>query len=235
MAKVAAAEVREDVRRRKQHRFMAVRLDNLKKAAELTDSVLVMFSTGADSVVTLDLCVKYFKRVEALHLYWVKDLSFHERILKHYEKRYNIKIERRLHPDSVVWLKKNVDSSLKPYKFKNVIQEVKAKLAIEWVTYGYRKSESLQRLSMISSCKGINEKAKILYPIGYWTKAAIKKYIKKNKLPIPINYQYGFRDIGAFKGLPLLWIYNNFPADYEKIKKQFPFIDNEIFKIQNEI
>ena len=194
-----------------------------------------MFSAGADSIITLDLCCKYAKKVVALHLYWAKDLSFHERIIKHYEKRYNIECIRKLHPDVVIWLNNRLKAKIPQYKFKDVIQSVKEQVDVDWIAYGYRKSESLQRLSMITSCKGINEKNKIIYPIGYWSKNTCRKYIKKYKLPLPINYEYGFRDIGIFKGKPLLFIYNNFPKDYEKIKKTIPFIDEELYKAQQEI
>ena len=44
---------------------------NIKEMGKKIDSVVVMFSTGLDSCVMLDLCCKYIKRVEAAHWYYV--------------------------------------------------------------------------------------------------------------------------------------------------------------------
>ena len=43
----------------------------VETAAAITDSVLVSFSGGKDSVATLDLCVKHFRHVEGFFMYYV--------------------------------------------------------------------------------------------------------------------------------------------------------------------
>ena len=64
--------------------------------SKVTDSVIVAFSGGKESVVTLDLCSRYFKNIKAFFMYIVPDLSFQERTLEWYEKRYQIEIMRIL-------------------------------------------------------------------------------------------------------------------------------------------
>ena len=51
-------------------------LDAIKTQAQITDKVLVSFSMGKDSIVTLDLCMKYFKQVQPFFMYLVPDLKF---------------------------------------------------------------------------------------------------------------------------------------------------------------
>lgn len=56
-------------------------LRTVETAAAITGRVLVSFSGGKDSVVTLDLCVKNFSHVECFFMYQVRGLSFQEAII----------------------------------------------------------------------------------------------------------------------------------------------------------
>ena len=63
--------------------------DPIKTQASVTDSVIVGFSGGKDSIVTLDLCFRYFKTVKPYFMYLVPGLDFQEKMLKRYEERLN--------------------------------------------------------------------------------------------------------------------------------------------------
>ena len=71
--------------------------ESIKAQSKVTDAVLVGFSGGKDSIVTLDLCFKYFKKVVPFFLYIVPGLSFQERQLQWYENRYQTEIIRLPH------------------------------------------------------------------------------------------------------------------------------------------
>ena len=47
---------------------------SVETAAAITDRVLVAFSGGKDSVVTLDVCVRHFAHVEGFFMYQVLSL-----------------------------------------------------------------------------------------------------------------------------------------------------------------
>lgn len=77
----------------------------VETAAAITDSVLVAFSGGKDSVVTLDVCMRFFAHVEGFFMYQVRGLSFQESILRYYEDKYGIPIHRIPHFELSQWLR----------------------------------------------------------------------------------------------------------------------------------
>ena len=61
--------------------------DPIKTMAKVTRKVLVGFSGGKDSCVTLDLCFKFFDEVRPFFMYQVPNMSFQERTMKWYEQK----------------------------------------------------------------------------------------------------------------------------------------------------
>lgn len=59
-------------------------MDVIRTFASMSDSVIVGFSGGKDSVVTLDLCRRYFppERCFVFYMYHVRGLSFHEAMIR---------------------------------------------------------------------------------------------------------------------------------------------------------
>ena len=62
--------------------------DPIKTQAKVTSSVIVAFSGGKESIVTLDLCFRYFKKVVPFFMYICPDLSFQNKTIEWYEKKY---------------------------------------------------------------------------------------------------------------------------------------------------
>ena len=69
-----------------------------------------------------------------------------------------------------------------------------------------------------------------LYPLAEWSEKHLEGYLKRHKLILPIEYRYKFRDLNTFKGAPLLYIYNNYPDDYQKIIDLFPDVQGELMR-----
>ena len=73
--------------------------DPIKTQAKVTSSVIVAFSGGKESIVTLDLCFRYFKRVVPFFMYICPDLSFQNKTIEWSEKKYQTEIIRIPHMD----------------------------------------------------------------------------------------------------------------------------------------
>lgn len=114
----------------------------VKTAACVTDAVLVGFSGGKDSAVTLDLCHRYFRRVVPFFLYLVPGLSFQEAQLRWYEERYGLEILRLPHPLLSQWLRfgmfRKAHHDWPEITFNDVYHYLRLTTGIWWIAAGER-------------------------------------------------------------------------------------------------
>ena len=209
--------------------------DIIKKAAVMTDSVIVGFSGGKDSIVTLDLCLKHFKHVEAYFLYIVSDLEFQEVYLRYIEKRYTIKIHRLPH-----WMLGRLfkDATYRPHNKKTVncpvitINDIENELyklsGIEWFASGQKACDSIERNAMLRRNNGIDEIRKRIYPVTFFTNKTIFSYLKMNNIPLPPDYRILGHSFGSLWGKDLKRIKETYPNDYKKILEVFPYVEAAI-------
>lgn len=202
----------------------------IQRAALETDSVLVSFSAGRDSIITLDLCKKYIKRVECVYFYWAQGLRLYHDLFDNLRNRYGgqLIIHEYPYPDIVIYEAGLLGKKIK-YKFIDGINDCRAKTNIAYCAYGYRVSESLQRRARISPCGGIDRRNKFIYPVAYWSKSHIERYVKHEKLPLLETYRNGFRDISILNRNTLEFLRNNFYSDYEILLNKIPLLESRLY------
>lgn len=71
--------------------------DPIKTQAKVTREVLVGFSCGKDSIVTLDLCFRHFERVQPFFMSYVPGMEFQEAVIRKYERKYGVNCIRIPH------------------------------------------------------------------------------------------------------------------------------------------
>jgi len=193
------------------------------------DSVVVYFSTGKDSAAMLSLFQKFMPgRYSPVFLYYYKNLEIRESVLRHYEQRFNINFLRLPQYDKAA---KTINTKIKQADIDAYCRDY---FKTPWVAYGYKALDSLARRGMLwNTDNGIDWKYKKLYPLYRWSDKQVMQYIIKNNLPIAPDYAYGYRDINVFKGEAVVWLYKNYRADYERIRKQEPDIEGELIRAQN--
>lgn len=177
----------------------------------------------------LDLFMKRAKKnvKNVIFMYYCPELDIDEKIIKYYEKRYGITIDRVPHPLIHYYQKNTKKITLTEYFI-----HLKRKYELRYLAFGYRKGESIFRTGeMANHENGINAKQGKLYPICDFSIKHVNSYVKKNKLVLPEGYKMGFRDINSFKGESLEYIYYNHQKDYQKIINLFPKVKEEAVRI----
>jgi phosphoadenosine phosphosulfate reductase len=116
----------------------------------------------------------------------------------------------------------------KPLELDNYFRKL---FNISYIAYGYKKVDSLSRRGIIWHGNGIDERNKKIYPVADFTEKDIFYYIKKNKLKLSPEYQYGFRDINTFfKKDCLMWLRNTFYNDYLNVINEYPLLESVLYK-----
>lgn len=203
-----------------------VLFDNVKAAAMMTDSVIVSFSGGKDSVVTLDLCCQYFKKVHVFYMYLIPDLSFYRSIERWVNIKYGLKIIALPHFFLSEWLRYGVlrepDLSVPCIKILDIYNYVRSLTNCWWIAAGERIADSVTRLAIIKSSGSIDDKRGRIYPVAMWKKKEILHYIKQKNLKItPEHYVLG-HSFSNLMPLDLSLIKKHYPEDYAKICACFP-------------
>lgn len=201
--------------------------DPIKTQASVTDSVIVGFSGGKDSIVTLDLCFRYFKTVRPFFMYLVPDLSFQEDMLKRYEDRYGTEIIRLPHFECSNFLKYGsftvADLNVDIVGINDTYAYLRDLTGIHWIAAGERCADSIVRNAMIKKSGSIDYKRGRFYPLAYWKKSEVMEYIKRKKMYLSKEQReigFSFRSLA---GSELAVIKQLYPQDYEKILRVYPF------------
>ena len=210
-------------------------------AASLSNSAILFYSGGKDSVCLLDIMYPYFKRIYLVYMYLVNDLEHITKYLRYAQKKYpNVVIVRVPHFTLAVNLKYGAFTP-KPIKvakqtLSSTDKYVRAQLGCPISFYGMKMADSLARRLFLRTyendmiCRATNK----YYPLSKWKQKDVYAYIKNHKLPPTINYGQG-RGSGMMLDVKsLAWIRENYPKDLEKIYATFPLVRNVLIKYDYE-
>lgn len=209
-----------------------VMFDPIKTQAKVTDSVIVAFSGGKESIVTLDLCCKYFKNVTAFFMYIVPGLSFQERTLSWYENKYDLEIIRLPHMDAAAFFRygcfRKEDYTFPIVSINDIYHYVRLETDMWWIAAGERINDSIVRRAMMKKSGSIDVQRGRFYPISAWNKKEVLDYIKYHKLYLGQDSRKMGFSFKSLEGRELYMVRENFPDDYEKILHLYPFAEASV-------
>ncbi len=201
--------------------------DPIKAQSKITDSVIVAFSGGKESVVVLDLCFRYFKHVRPCFMYIGPNLAFQERTLEWYEKKYQTEIIRLPHMDVSEFFHygsfRCADPTFPIVSINDIYKYVRLETDMWWIAAGERIDDSIVRRAMMKKSGSIDVQRGRIYPVSMWKKREIIDYIKFHKLYLgEDSRKLGF-SFKSLWGKELAMLKKFFPQDYEKVLHIYPF------------
>lgn len=203
--------------------------DPVKTQSTITDSVLVGFSGGKESVVVMDLCFRYFKKVQPYFMYICPNLSFQEKTIAWYEKKYQTEIIRIPHMDVSEFFHygsfRPGDESFPIVSINDIYHYLRLKSDIWWIAAGERINDSIVRRAMMKKSGTIDTQRGRIYPVALWKKQEILDYIKFHNLYLGADSRKLGFSFKSLWGKELSMLKQHFPDDYEKVIRQYPFAE----------
>jgi phosphoadenosine phosphosulfate reductase len=200
-------------------------LDDAKKRH---DRVLVSYSGGKDSIVTLDLCIKTWgvENVECFYMFTLPGLRCIAEDLNQARDRWGVRIRQYPHPGvkkmiangvyGTAWFKTD-DLQFLDYRIEHVYALAMQDSGINLIAHGRKRADSPRFTKRVLATWG--NKDYLLYPVVGWRRPDIQAYIQLNGL---------FRSkLMAEPDLSILgieYMYDHYRDDFEKMEKLFPYM-----------
>jgi 3'-phosphoadenosine 5'-phosphosulfate sulfotransferase (PAPS reductase)/FAD synthetase len=204
--------------------------------------VTLGFSTGKDSLCCAVMLKKMGVPFIPFYFYQIPDLSFINKNIRLYERLLEISIVRYPHPMLYDYLRHQdfqppdmikylVEYDLPKLTFADIISCHLISIGIDYPVYditGQRAGESFNRRKHFEKEGFINHNKCKINMIADWNKADVMNYLKANDVPLTNDYKIWNRSFDGLKYQFLFGVKENYPEDYDKIKKMFPLVDLEI-------
>jgi phosphoadenosine phosphosulfate reductase len=202
---------------------------------EVTDEVLVGVS-GKDSFACLDLICSHknpFRRVQPFFMYLVPGLSFQEKYLAYLERRYKLSVWRIPHWQLGAMLQEGTYRPLTTeattcpaITISQMEKYLRVRSGIQWIAGGHKICDSLLRRLQVGLHKGMDVKHWRTFPLAFWSNSAVYTYLRARKIPLSPDYlMYGHSFRNCLLAEDLAPIRERYPADYEKIREVFPYVE----------
>lgn len=214
----------------------------LKELRAQTDTVLLSFSTGKDSIAAW-LALRDTFKVVPVYLYLIPHLEFVERALSYYESFFHTKIMRLPHPSLLRMLRGFVFQpperirliqamQINAVSFEDIYRAAAqaANLPHQWTAIGVRSADSPARRIAAQRFGMFNETRKVFYPLSEWKRAEVTNAIRDANIKLPADYSLFGRSFDGIDFRFLAPVREHYPNDYARILEWFPLVEMELLR-----
>jgi hypothetical protein len=209
-----------------------------------TDTVVLKFSCGKDSLAAWLVLREHFERVVPVYHYRVPDLEFVETSLRYYERFFGTPIVRLPHPLLYTYLARGVMQPPARYQalewwgldecsYDQMIDwhaEDAGLPAPVWRAVGTRKADSAMRRLFFSRMGQVNDRLATFYPVAELKKADLMALFRQHGVKLPVDYKVWGRSFDGYDAYFLEPMKKWFPRDYERVLEWFPFFEMELMR-----
>lgn len=200
-------------------------------------SCIVSFSGGKDSWAILEMAVRVWgpKNVHCYNLYIVRDLECEIQEFRKVFRRYGITVRRLPHPGLQAALRAGHLQPV-PTAFRRKMQHadlyeyLRDITGSDWLIFGHRMDESLQRRAMIRTSRGVIPRLRKAYPLWNWQAGDVYHYIRQCGIPIPEQFTEDDTTGFSLSSSSLLYLRDKYPGDYAKVISIFPFAEVQFLR-----
>jgi 3'-phosphoadenosine 5'-phosphosulfate sulfotransferase (PAPS reductase)/FAD synthetase len=189
------------------------------------DELLISYSGGKDSLACCQILKDAGRRFSCMYMFFIPGLDFSRFWCEYAADTFHVKVRQYQHWNTSNYLRNGIFRSpvdVPAVSVKEVEAMAKRESGCEWIGYGYKSRDSLERRGILSMyVDGINAKEKRFAPIKDWSEKDVKAYLSRSGIIIP-NLSYG-RSVGV-NVLPssMLYLRENWPSDYDRVLQVFP-------------
>jgi predicted phosphoadenosine phosphosulfate sulfurtransferase len=208
-----------------------------------TDTVMLGFSGGKDSVAAWLVLREHFKRVVPIFHYWIPDLEFVNQGLHYFEKFFSEKIVRLPHPCFAQMIQAgayqppdrypvcewwNIEKATFREQADWVAEDMK--LPSRWMAVGIRAADSVIRRKVFQARGFVDLNQQKFFPIGNLKKDDLIHLFRTSGVKLSPEYSVMGRSFDGLNSLYLEPVRKYFPQDFRKILDWFPLAEAELIR-----
>lgn len=205
---------------------------------------LLSFSCGKDSIAAWLQLQRYFKRVVPFYCFLIPGLSFVEKSLAYYERKFGAPIIRFPHrwlydalndltfqaPENCAIVER---ADLAHFGYEEAYRIIKEDAGLPqqtWVATGVRTVDNPLRHVAVKQNGAFNAGLRTFMPVYDWKGARVLDEIRNAGVALPIDYKIFGRSFDGIDYRFLKPLRDHFPEDFAKVKALFPLVELEFWR-----